>query len=210
MRLKPTGYVILGILAIHPDQSGYEIRKTIQQSVGFFWGESFGQIYPTLKHLGAEGLIELSGTASRTKKPRNEYSITPAGRASLQEWLAIPFEDDPPRNQFLLKLFFAESAGTAVAKEQLRQFEASTRKFLATVQALEVGAKGHGAQFPGFPYWMLTLDYGVRQLETALQWSKHAQATLDAMESKPAADLSGGQRKSQEEPDGDAERAPVQ
>ena len=57
MKRSQTAYVILGILAIHDNQSGYEIRKTIQQTVGFFWGESFGQIYPTLKKLLADGLI---------------------------------------------------------------------------------------------------------------------------------------------------------
>ena len=49
MELSRTAYVVLGILAIHDNQSGYEIRKTIEQSVGFFWGESYGQLYPTLK-----------------------------------------------------------------------------------------------------------------------------------------------------------------
>ena len=66
MKHNQTTYVILGILAIHPHQSGYEIRKTIQQSVGFFW-VSFGQIYPTLKRLNAEKLIvpsSSSGTSS--------------------------------------------------------------------------------------------------------------------------------------------------
>ena len=53
MEYKPTAFVILGILAIHPHQSGYEIRKTVQQTVGFFWGESYGQLYPTLKSLVA-------------------------------------------------------------------------------------------------------------------------------------------------------------
>jgi DNA-binding PadR family transcriptional regulator len=47
MKQSQTSYVILGILAIHPNQSGYEIRQTIQQTVGFFWGESYGQLYPT-------------------------------------------------------------------------------------------------------------------------------------------------------------------
>jgi PadR family transcriptional regulator, regulatory protein AphA len=64
MKQRQTTYVILGILAIHHNQSGYEIRKTIQQTVGFFWGESFGQIYPTLKNLVADGLITPSKSVS--------------------------------------------------------------------------------------------------------------------------------------------------
>jgi DNA-binding PadR family transcriptional regulator len=49
MQRNQTNYVILGILAIHPHQSGYEIRKTIQQSVGFFWGESSSGVKATAK-----------------------------------------------------------------------------------------------------------------------------------------------------------------
>jgi PadR family transcriptional regulator AphA len=32
--------------------SGYDIRKTVQESIRFFWSESYGQIYPALKRLG--------------------------------------------------------------------------------------------------------------------------------------------------------------
>src|SRR5580658_3785360 len=108
---KPTAHVILGILAIHPHQSGYEIRKTVQQCVGFFWGESFGQIYPTLKRLLADGLIVADASSSQTRPRRREYSITAVGLSNLQKWLAVPFRDDPPRDEFLLKMFFANEAG---------------------------------------------------------------------------------------------------
>src|SRR5450631_3908496 len=121
MKLKQTAHVILGILAIHPHQSGYEIRKTVQQSVGFFWGESYGQIYPTLKRLVAEKLIVPSSSGAKARSTRQQYSITPAGLACLQQWLAVPFRDDPPRDEFLLKMFFAAEAGPAVAIEQLRR-----------------------------------------------------------------------------------------
>ncbi len=78
MERSQTQYVLLGILAIHPNQSGYEIRKTIEQTVGFFWGESFGQIYPTLKRLVAEGLSP-PAPREQARPRRQEYSITPAG-----------------------------------------------------------------------------------------------------------------------------------
>jgi len=37
--------VLLGVLAIEP-MSGYDLGLTIRQSVGHFWNESYGQIYP--------------------------------------------------------------------------------------------------------------------------------------------------------------------
>ena len=184
MSRTQTTYVILGILAIHPHQSGYEIRKTIQQSVGFFWGESFGQIYPTLKRLAAEKLILPSSSGPSARANRQEFSITPAGHDCLQQWLTLPYRDDPPRNEFLLKLFFARDAAPGVAIAHLRRFQESNRQILATLEYLEPLARAHNSANPGFPYWMLTLSLGVAQLRACLEWSQSALAMLS--EAAPA------------------------
>ena len=183
MERNPTAYVILGILAIHPNQSGYEIRKTVQQSVGFFWGESYGQIYPTLKRLAAEGLIAPSGVADgKQRTRRKEYSITAAGLESLKQWLAIPFRDDPPRDEFLLKLFFASDAGPGVAIEQIKRFQEKNRRMLAMLLELQTLGLERSSHYPGFPFWMLTLGYGEGQLRAALEWSETAIAALKGLE----------------------------
>jgi DNA-binding PadR family transcriptional regulator len=187
MQLKQTAYVILGILAIHDDQSGYEIRKTIQQSVGFFWGESYGQIYPTLKRLAADGLIVPSRSASSGRTRRQEYSITAAGRSALQEWLAVPYRDDPPRDEFLLKLFFGVEAAPGVSIAHIRKFQEKNRAMLATLLQLESLGRAHSSHHPGFPFWILTLNFGLAQLRSALEWSESALAMLtDAAPAAPA------------------------
>jgi PadR family transcriptional regulator, regulatory protein AphA len=186
MQHNQTVYVILGVLAIHPHQSGYEMRKTIQQSVGFFWGESYGQIYPTLKRLVAEGLIVPSSSGVSSRANRQEYSITPAGHACLQDWLAVPYRDDPPRNEFLLKLFFAHDAAPGVSIDHLRQFQDKHRRLLATLQELESLARARNSQNPGFPFWMLTLSFGLAQIRSALDWSESALEVLSAAEAAVA------------------------
>jgi DNA-binding PadR family transcriptional regulator len=189
MKKNQTSYVILGILAIHPNQSGYEIRQTIQQTVGFFWNESYGQLYPTLKHLASEGLIESCKSTSSPRSTRQEYSLTPAGHATLQQWLALPFRDDPPRNEFLLKLFFARDAAPGVSIAHLRKFQESNRSLLAALSNLETlaRARNSGHANPGFPFWMLTLSYGLSQIRSALDWSESAVALLSSDEFNPPA-----------------------
>jgi DNA-binding PadR family transcriptional regulator len=155
----------------------------VQQSVGFFWGESFGQIYPALKRLLANGLIVARKPASGAKATRQEYSITPAGRLRLQEWLAVPFRDDPPRDEFLLKLFFASDAGPGVALKQVAKFMENNRQLLATLEELQKLGATRSSHYAGFPYWMLTLDYGVRHLRMTLEWSQNAVVVLKALES---------------------------
>jgi PadR family transcriptional regulator, regulatory protein AphA len=53
-------YAILGMLSLRP-MSGYDTRKTVQESIRFFWSESYGQIYPALKRLEAQKLVERAG-----------------------------------------------------------------------------------------------------------------------------------------------------
>ena len=45
------------MVALEP-RSGYDIKQVVDHSTRFFWAASYGQIYPELKRLAAEGLIE--------------------------------------------------------------------------------------------------------------------------------------------------------
>lgn len=174
--------MILGLLAIESNQSGYEIRKTVKGSVGYFWGESYGQIYPALKRLLAEGLIVARPSGSSGGRKRQEYSLTPAGRAALEEWLAIPYREDPPRDEFLLKLFFGAETAPSVSIAHLRRFQDRYRSTLAMIQQVEVLSQERNSNQPGFPFWMLTLKFGLAQIRSALEWSESALAMLTQAE----------------------------
>ncbi len=197
MERSRTAYVILGILAFEDHQSGYDIRKTVECSVGYFWGESYGQIYPTLKRLVAEGLIKPSPPSATARTKRQLYCITPAGRQCLQGWLAMPYRDDPPRDEFLLKLFFGQEAAPGVSIAHLRTFQAKNRRWLATLLDLEKLARANNSTQPGFPFWMLTLSFGLAQLRSAIDWSESALAMLAAAESSAPWQLPGAEGSSQ-------------
>ncbi len=182
MQRNQTAYVILGLLAIESNQSGYDVRKTIQGSVGYFWGESYGQIYPTLKRLAAEGLIVCRKSPAAARRQRQQYSITAAGHARLKDWLAIPYRDDPPRNEFLLKLFFGREAALGVSIRHIREFQDKLRRLLTTLQQMETIGRAKHSNNPHFPYWMLTHTFGVAQIRSALEWSESALAMLSAVE----------------------------
>src|ERR1017187_4491379 len=181
MKRNQTAYVILGLLSIESNQSGYDIRKTVQGSVGYFWGESYGQIYPALKRLAAEGLIVPGKSTSEARPQRQQYSLTAAGHAHLQEWLAVPYRDDPPRNEFLLKLFFGREAAPSVSIAHVREFQGKLRGLLATLLEVETLGRARHSNNPNFPFWMLTHSYGVSQIRAALDWSESALAVLSSV-----------------------------
>jgi PadR family transcriptional regulator AphA len=188
-----TAYVILGLLSIEGKQSGYDMRKTIQGSVGYFWGESYGQIYPMLRRLMAEGLIVPTGQGGKGRGGRREYSLTAAGHARLQEWLAVPYRMDPPRDEFLLKLFFGREAAPGVLVRHVREFQEKNRRVLATIEEIGRLGRERNARHPHFRFWMLTLEYGVAQVRAALKWSEMALKVLQQIGSE-------GRRGAEEKP----------
>jgi DNA-binding PadR family transcriptional regulator len=184
MKNSRTAYVILGMLSVQPNLSGsgYEIHKAIEENFGTFWGESYGQIYPSLKRLAAEGLIEACKPVSAPKKRRQEYALTDAGRVCLREWLSLPFQNDPPRNEFLLKLFFGREAAPGVALAHVRELQERNRRTLTTLEGIESMAREIQSQNPNKPYWMLTLSLGIAMTRAALDWGESALNQLSTME----------------------------
>ena len=182
MKNSRTAYVILGMLSFAPSGSGYEIHKAIEENFGSFWGESYGQIYPSLKRLAADGLIEASGSANTSNKRRQTYALTDAGRVCLREWLARPFQNDPPRNEFLLKLFFGRVAAPGVAIAHVRELNERNQRTLAMLEGIENMARTHQSKDPNLPYWMLTLGLGLVLTRAALDWGESALAELAALE----------------------------
>ncbi len=180
-----TDFIILGLLGVESDQSGYDIRKTIQGSVGYFWNESYGQIYPALKRLAAAGFITAQGSTTTGSRPqRQAYSLTASGRKRFEEWLAVPYREDPRRDEFLLKLFFGGEADVAVSIGHIQEFQAKNRRLLATLQELSKLSHERNATHPHFPFWILTLNFGLAQIRSALEWSESALRML----SEPTSD----------------------
>jgi DNA-binding PadR family transcriptional regulator len=178
--LNQTSYVILGLLSVGPHLSGYDMRKAIQGSIGFFWGESYGQLYPALKRLAADRLIAPSKASANGRKQRQTYVITDAGRAALRQWLGLPFQNDPPRNEFLLKLFFAHEAAPGVAMAHIRDLNERNRQALAILTKIEQSIPANQLTNPHLPYWTLVLGLGKAFTDTALEWGESALAALPA------------------------------
>ena len=82
MTEKRTDCVILGLLS-HEELTGYEIKRRMDTTLSYFWGASYGSIYPTLNGLVKDGLAE---KRSDDESPRNKqiYTITEKGREYLK------------------------------------------------------------------------------------------------------------------------------
>ncbi len=101
-------YGILAILSMGP-QSGYEIRKALDQPEMFYWRESYGNIYPMLKKLYQDGLIDKVDSYVKKKK-RLIYNLNSNGWTEFQKWLEKPADLNRFRVELLMKLRFGASS----------------------------------------------------------------------------------------------------
>jgi DNA-binding PadR family transcriptional regulator len=166
--------------------SGYDIKKLVEASVSNFWTESYGQIYPILRRLEAEGLARQTVEEGDGHPDRHVYSLTPAGRRELERWLGEPARADPGRIEILLKLFFARQVGVDDARSLLAQHRAQLADQLAAYEALEAALHETYAGQPDLPYWLMTVRYGIFVKRALLQWSDESLSALPGI--SPAAE----------------------
>jgi DNA-binding PadR family transcriptional regulator len=160
--LSPTARVILGLLALRP-RTGYEIKQVTDYSTRFFWGASYGQIYPELRRLESVGLVR-SSDAPRGARRRRVYELTAEGRRALEAWLAGPEEIFEYRDEGLLKLFFGELVDSeqvrALVERRRKWYEEAGRHFRAI--AAELGEiEGPSAD---------VLRYGIDLMDWSAAW----------------------------------------
>ncbi|MGA9063359.1 MAG: PadR family transcriptional regulator [Terracidiphilus sp.] len=171
--------VLLGLLTIEP-MSGYDLGQLIRASIGHFWNESYGQIYPNLKKLAAEGLVSVKTERHKGKPDRQVYSITPTGRARLAKWLAVEPQPEIPRNELLLKLFFGVQASPQTLigfVERMAKRETAVLQKLERMEHEEIAKLQH---YPDAPYWKMAVRFGQLELAAHLRWAHETLAALRA------------------------------
>lgn len=177
MKLRRSDVAVLGILRMGPG-SGYDIKQRIDRSVSFFWSESYGQIYPRLKALEAEGLVRARERPSARGGVRQVYSLTRRGGKLLDAWLDEPVVPSPPRSELLLKLFVAGEQSLPALERHLVAFAGELRDELQQHAESRQRIAALDSDDPGWRLRLLTLDYGEQTARAELAWAERALETV--------------------------------
>ena len=178
---KKMDYVLLGLLS-HEPMTGYAIKKRLDTTLRFFWGASYGSIYPTLNQLEKEGKV-IKEDASSNGREKLSYSITEYGRNSLKEWLKKPVEKDELRYETLLKLFFGNETGMEGAKEHIERFEEKCKDELIVLNMFAENL-GQYLEDDTHKHYYLTVRFGIKTYESYLEWCHDAKKQIKEWEKK--------------------------
>lgn len=150
--------------------SGYEMKKTIDGSLNFFWAESFGQLYPQLRALCAGGLIELLPSKGVSNREKKTYQITTTGREALYAWISQAPTNRPPRDELLLKMFFTTEGDPDAIKSHCSKARLEAVELLRRYQAIDAELGAMKEDRDKSRYWRMTLKLGISQTQNFILW----------------------------------------
>src|SRR5208337_3487242 len=119
----------------------------------------------------------------KRKPDRQIYSVTKKGRERLTAWLKAEPQPEIPRNELLLKLFFAVQAAPENIVGFVERMARSKSATLARLNGLEEEiAKLH--RYPDAPYWKMVLRFGQLELDAHQRWAEETLAELRKLNRK--------------------------
>jgi DNA-binding PadR family transcriptional regulator len=131
----------LGVLSLGK-ASGYDIGKQLEQTFSNFIDVASSGVYPALKSLHEEGLVECEPVEQEGLPNKKLYWLTESGREAFTKALMELAPRHKIRSQFILLLFFADKLSEKRLRDVIGERKAElthwiqlTRQWLKTDHA---------------------------------------------------------------------------
>ena len=144
--LTTTSYGVLCLLAVRP-WSTYELAQQMSRSIESFLPRVESVVYAEPKRLVKLGLA--SAKAEYTgKRKRTVYSITPAGRRAIREWLGEPGDGPSLEWEAMLQVAFADLGTKAQLERTLSTMRERAEETLGYIRSRLEEYDATGGPFP--------------------------------------------------------------
>ena len=179
------GDAILACLTERP-MTGYELAKTFDASIGFFWKADHQQIYRELSKLRDRGHIQGREVVQSGKPNKLVYTLTPEGRAALRHWAARPSNPalSSIKDDLLVRLYALDSVDIEPLRDDLMARLEHHRDRLARYERILKKLFPQGTASPADTGKLLLLHMGLRHERSAAEWCEEAIDALSALSSR--------------------------
>jgi len=174
-------FALTGLLRQKP-QSGYDLRKTFATTAMRHFSDSPGSIYPALRRLETRDWIaaepQAGDDSSENRRGRRVFSLTPAGKTVLVEWLERPVTRDDViwrMPEVMLRFAFMDTnAPRSTAIRFLSEFDQALGTYVAE---LRIDLERMSSKMP-INTGLLAFQSGIEGFEAQLSWARKARARL--------------------------------
>ena len=175
-------HTLLGLLASQP-RYGYELRASFMALAGGAenWDVKPAQIYTTLNRMVESGLVEKTSSAGEGLDEKVAFTITPAGRDELADWLASGSLDDPQQDAFFLKLMLSLELPEVDAAHLIQTQRSTLYQELHRITTQRGKLNPHSELAR-----ILLMDKAIMHLEADLRWLDMIESRIDEVQKQPS------------------------
>jgi DNA-binding PadR family transcriptional regulator len=189
------GDAILACLTERP-MTGYELAKTFDSSIGFFWKANHQQIYRELSRLRDRGHVQGREVVQSGKPNKLVYTLTSEGRAALKHWAARPSVPPSIKDDLLVRLCALDSVDIEPLRADLMARQEYHRDRSAHYERILNKLFPHGAASAADTGKLLGLRIGLRHERLVAEWCEEALDALSAASQRDVVPLDEGKRES--------------
>ena len=187
------GDAILACLTERP-MTGYELAKTFDTSIGFFWKADHQQIYRELSKLRDRGHVQAREVVQTGKPNKLVYTLTPEGRAALKHWAARPSRPPSIKDDLLVRMFALDGVDLGALRADIMARLEHHRDRKTRFERILAKRFPEGTAPPADLGKLLNLRLGVRHERAVVEWCEEALEALstgiDGGNAAPIEDIS--------------------
>ena len=161
--------------------TGYELAKTFDASLGFFWKADHQQIYRELSRLRERGHIQGREVVQSGKPNKLVYTLTPEGRAALRHWAARPSIPPSIKDDLLVRLYALDSVDIEPLRADLMARLEHHRDRFNRYDRILKKRFPDGTASPADTGKLLGLRIGLRFERGVAEWCEEALDALSAL-----------------------------
>lgn len=174
------GDAILACLTERP-MTGYELAKTFDASIGFFWKADHQQIYRELSKLRDRGHVQGREVVQSGKPNKLVYTLTPEGRTALRHWAARPSIPASMKDDLLVRLYALDSVEIEPLRDDLMARMEHHRDRADRYERILNKRFPQGTAAPADTGKLLLLRMGLRHERSVAEWCEEALDALAAL-----------------------------
>lgn len=161
--------------------TGYELAKTFDASIGFFWKADHQQIYRELSRLRDKGHVQGREVVQSGKPNKLVYTLTTEGRAALKHWAARPSVPPSIKDDLLVRLYALDCVDIEPLRTDLMARLEHHRDRYERYERLLNKRFPDGTAPPADVGKMLGLRIGMRHERVVVEWCEEALDAISAI-----------------------------
>lgn len=165
--------ILLGFLMQGP-QTGYDIKKMMDQSTNHFFNTSDGSIYPAFQKLVKQKLVVKEEKLEKGRA-KNIYTITPEGRTVFRNWLCEDLPAGKFKQEALLRTFFFSHLSRDEQIDKIERYIEAIRYKQKELMDLETALQCIEMDC----FQAATLKFGIDFYGFTIQWHQQFLKELD-------------------------------